>query len=203
MKVALVGATGNAGSRILNELTQRGHSVTAIVRNPDQVPSKKGVTAAKGDIFDQEGLTLLLKDHDAVVSSVHFTASDPRLLIQSVCASGVPRYLVVGGAGCLEVAPGLKLMDAPGFPEEYRKEAAAGYAFLELLRAEKALNWTFLCPSALFLAGDRTSQFRIGKDQLLSDDNGNSSISFEDFAVALVSELEAPAHSRERFTVGY
>lgn len=202
MHVALIGATGNAGSRILAELTRRGHSVTAIVRNPERVPAQASVTAKKGDVFDQQGLAELLKGHDAVVSSVHFTASDPRKLIEAVRASGVKRYLVVGGAGSLEAAPGLKLIDAPDFPAEYKPEAAAGGVFLDVLRDEKELDWTFLSPSATFVPGERTGKFRLGRDQLVANEQG-SSISFEDYATALVDELEKPAHSRQRFTVGY
>jgi len=202
MKVALIGASGNAGSRILNELVAHGHIVTAIVRHPENVPPDPKVSATKGDVFDQAGLAALLKGHDAVVSAVHFTASDPHKLIEAVRASGVKRYLVVGGAGSLEVAPGVKLIDTPEFPAAYKAEAAAGAAFLDLLRPEKDLDWTFLSPSALFTAGERTGKFRIGKDQLLTADKG-SSISFEDFAIALADELEKPQHSRQRFTVGY
>lgn len=202
MKIALIGATGNAGSRILAELLRRGHTVTAIVRNPDKVPVNPKVTARRGDVFDQNGLAALLKGHDAVISSVHFTASDPRKLIEAVRASGVPRYLVVGGAGSLEVAPGRKLIDTPEFPPQYKAEAAAGNAFLDLLRAEKQIDWTFLSPSALFVPGERTGKFRLGADQLLATAKG-SSISFEDYAIALTDELEKPAHSRRRFTVGY
>jgi hypothetical protein len=202
MKIALVGATGNAGSRILNELVNRGHEVTAIVRNPDKIVARPGVTAKKGDVFDQEGLAALLKGHDAAISSVHFSASDPRKLIKAVRASGVKRYLVVGGAGSLEVAPGKKLIDTPEFPAIYKTEAAAGGVFLDLLKQEKDLDWTFLSPSALFVAGERTGKFRLGADQLLSHEKG-SSISFEDYAIALVDEVEKPTHSRRRFTVGY
>lgn len=202
MKVALIGASGNAGSRILNELVTRGHDVTAIVRNPEKVPSGPHIVAKKSDVFDQAGLAELVKGHDAVVSSVHFAASDPHKLIAAVRASDVKRYLVVGGAGSLEVAPGVKLIDTPEFPAAYKAEAAAGAAFLDLLRPEKELNWTFLSPSALFTAGERTGKFRLGTERLLTTDKG-SSISFEDYAIALVDELEKPQHSRQRFTVGY
>lgn len=203
MKVALIGATGDAGSRLLKELVSRGHLVTAIVRNPDKVPALDGVTAAKGDVHDGPGLTALLKGHDAVISSVHFLATDPAVLLDAVKASGVPRYLVVGGAGSLEVAPGLKLIDAPGFPEIYKAEASKGGEYLERLRKEPDLDWTFLSPSAMFVPGQRTGQFRLADDSLLTAANGESSISFEDFAIALVDELEQPKHSRKRFTVGY
>jgi len=202
VNVALIGATGNAGSRILAELANRGHTVTAIVRKPDQVPSLPGVTATKGDANDQAGLADLLKGHDAVISSVMFIASDPAELIGAVQASGVKRYFVVGGAGSLEVAPGLKVVDTPDFPAEYKAEATAGGVFLDALRGTDDLDWTFLSPSAMFVPGERTSKFRLGTDQLLVNDHG-SSISFEDYAIALVDELEKPVHVRQRFTVGY
>ena len=202
MKIALIGASGNAGSRILDELVRRGHSVTAIVRNPEKIAQNPKVAARAGDVFDQASLANLLKGHDAVISSVHFTASDPRKLIEAVRASGVNRYLVVGGAGSLEVAPGKTLIDTPEFPAIHKAEAAAGGVFLDLLRAEKELNWTFLSPSAMFVPGERTGKFRLGTDQLLSNENG-STISFEDYAIALADEVEKPAHSRRRFTVGY
>ena len=203
MKIAVIGASGNAGSRITTELARRGHGVTAIVRNPEKVAPQAGVTPAKGDVMDQTGLARLLAGHDAAISSVHFLASDPVKLIGAAKESKVGRYLVVGGAGSLEVAPGVRLVTTPGFPVAYKAEAEAGAAFLDLLRAEKELNWTFLSPSALFVAGERTGKFRLGTDQLLTAADGKSSISFEDFAVALADEIERPAHIRQRFTVGY
>jgi putative NADH-flavin reductase len=202
MRVALIGATGNAGSRILSELVRRGHTVTAIVRNPDAVPKLANVRAQKGDVHDQAGLAELLKGHDAVISSVQFTANDPAKLIAAVRAAGVKRYLVVGGAGSLEGASGVRLIDAPDFPEAYRPEAEAGAAFLDLLREQQDLDWTFLSPSLVFAPGERTGVFRLGADQLIAGEAG-SSISFEDFAIALIDELETPAHVRQRFTVGY
>jgi hypothetical protein len=202
MNIALIGATGQAGSRILAELSARGHQVTAIVRNPGKVPALPGVTARQGDVADGAGLAALLAGHDAVISSVHFLQSDAATLIAAVREAKVPRYLVVGGAGSLEVAPGLRLIDTPEFPALYKAEATAGADFLDLLRQEKALDWTFLSPSALFFDGPRTGSFRLGGDQLLSNAQG-SSISFADYAIALVDEVERPAHSRARFTVGY
>lgn len=201
-KIALIGASGNAGSRILKELSDRGHQVTAIARNPEKIASLPNVVAKKGDVFDQEGLSELLKGHDAVISSVHFTASDPATLIEAVRASGVQRYLVVGGAGSLEIAPGQRVVDLPDFPAAYKAEATKGAEFLDRLKQEKQLDWTFLSPSAEFVPGERTGKFRIGKDNLLSNDEG-SRISFEDYAIALVDEIEKPQHSRQRFTVGY
>jgi len=202
MRVALIGASGQAGSRILAELMGRGHAVTAIARNPNRIPSGPGVTAAQGDVLDATGLAALIEGHDAVISSVRFAASDPRILIEALRASGVKRYLVVGGAGSLEVAPGVKLIDTPQFPAAYKPEASKGGEFLDLLREVHDLEWTFLSPSALFVAGERTGKFRLGGNELLTNENG-SRISFEDYAIALVDELESPAHVRQRFAVGY
>ncbi len=203
MKVALIGASGQAGSRLLRELSSRGHAVTAIARHPEKIAALPGVTAVKGDVYDKAGLVALIKGHDAVISSVHYTASDPALLLQAVRESGVKRYFVVGGAGSLEVAPGVRLVDTPQFPAAYKAEATKGGEFLELLRTTAGdLDWTFLSPAAMFVAGERTGTFRLGKDQLLTHDKG-SSVSFEDYAIAAVDELEGPAHIRERFTVGY
>ncbi len=203
MKIAIAGASGRAGSRITAELARRGHQITAIARNPDKIERLANVTAVKGDVLDQAGLTRLWSGHDAAVSSVHFTASDPDKLIGAARDSRVGRYLVVGGAGSLEVAPGVRLVTTPGFPAQYKAEAEKGAAFLDLLRLQKDLNWTFLSPSALFIEGERTGKFRLGTDQLLTASDGKSSISFEDFAVALADEIERPAHLRARFTVGY
>ncbi|WP_259782423.1 NAD(P)-dependent oxidoreductase [Aestuariispira ectoiniformans] len=201
-KIALIGASGQAGSRILKELSDRGHSVTGIARNPDKIAALPGVTARQGDIFDKDGLADLLRGHDVVISSVHFLASDADLLLAAVRASGVKRYLVVGGAGSLLVAADTRLIDTPEFPAIYKDEAQKGADYLDLLRDVEDLDWTFLSPSALFTAGERTGQFRLGTDFLLANDNG-SSISFEDYAIAMADEIESPSHIRRRFTVGY
>ena len=203
MKIAVIGASGNAGSRITAELAGRGHDVTAIVRHPEKVVGRENVTPVRGDVADQSGLAGLLAGHDAAVSSVRFLDSDPARLVGAVTESGIGRYLVVGGAGSLDVAPGVRLVTTPGFPAAYKAEAERGAAFLDRLRAESDLNWTFLSPAALFVAGERTGKFRLGTDQLLTAADGKSSISFEDFAVALADEIERPAHLRQRFTVGY
>jgi uncharacterized protein len=203
MKIAVVGASGHAGSRIVAELSRRGHTVTAIARTPEKIANLPNVTAKKGDAHDQAALTALLVGHDAAISSIHFLASDPAKLIGAAKASKVGRYLVVGGAGSLEVAPGVQLVTTPGFPAQYKAEAEKGADFLDLLRQETELNWTFLSPSALFVEGERTGKFRLGTDQLLTAAEGKSWISFEDFAVALADEIERPAHVRKRFTVGY
>lgn len=203
MKIAVAGASGRAGSEITKELSRRGHTVTAIARNPEKIAALPGVTPTKGDVLDQAGLARLWSGHDVAVSSVHFLASDARKLIGAAKDARVGRYLVVGGAGSLEVAPGVKLVTTPNFPAQYRAEAEAGSVFLDLLRQEKELDWTFVSPSALFVEGERTAKFRLGTDQLLADANGKSWITFADYAIALADEIERPAHPRQRFTVGY
>lgn len=202
MKVVVIGASGRGGSRIVSELASRGHQVTAIARNPEKITAHANVTPRKGDLYDP-AFAELLKGHDAVVSAVHFTASDPDILIGAVKKAGVKRYAVMGGAGSLEIAPGARLVDTPNFPQAYKAEALKGGEFLEHLRRETGLEWTFLSPAALIDFGQRTGKFRLGGDRLLVDDKGNSTISFEDFAVALVDELERPQHTRQRFSVAY
>ena len=201
-RIALIGASGQAGSRILKELAERGHSITAIARHPEKISVFPGVTAQAGDITDREKMVSLLRGHDVVISAIRFASASAQVLVEVVKAAGVGRYLVVGGAGSLEIAPGQRLIDQPDFPDEYRPEASKGAAFLAVLQNEKELDWSFLCPSAEFVPGERTGKFRLGKDELLLNENG-SSISFEDYAVAMVDEIENPAHSRQRFTVGY
>ncbi|WJR76223.1 NAD(P)-dependent oxidoreductase [Bradyrhizobium sp. NP1] len=203
MKIAVIGASGQAGSRITAELARRGHTVTAIARHPENIAALPHVTAVAGDAQDRAGLTRLLAGQDVAVSSVRFLDSDPERLIGAVRDAGVGRYLVVGGAGSLEVAPGVRLVTTADFPAAYKPEAEKGAAFLDRLAQEKELNWSFLSPSALFTVGDRTGRFRLGGDRLLTDPDGKSWISFEDFAVALADEIERPAHVRQRFTVGY
>jgi putative NADH-flavin reductase len=202
MKVALIGASGNAGSRILQELVGRSHAVLAVARQADKIPALAGVTRRSVNAHDGAELAASIKDCDAVISALKFTGADTQSLIDAVGRSGVARYLVVGGAGSLEIAPGLLEMDSPNFPAYVKPEAAAGARFLAQLRASP-LDWTFLSPSRFFQPGARTGVFRLGTDQLLTAADGKSAISFEDFAIALVDELEQPRHSRRRFTVGY
>ncbi|MGB5905288.1 MAG: NAD(P)-dependent oxidoreductase [Xanthobacteraceae bacterium] len=203
MKIAVIGGTGRVGSRIVEELSRRAHDVTVIVRHPENVPARSGVIAVQADVFDVDGLAEAVAGHDVAVSAVHFTASDPARLIAAVKQARIGRYAVVGGAGSLEIAPGVALMSTPEFPAAYKAEAEKGGVFLGLLRRETELDWTFLSPSALFVEGERTGKFRLGGDRLLTDAGGKSWISFEDYAVALADEIERPAHSRQRFTVGY
>ncbi|MGA3156859.1 MAG: NAD(P)-dependent oxidoreductase [Steroidobacteraceae bacterium] len=202
MRVALIGASGAAGSRILRELVRRGHTVLALARHPEKVEQLTGVEARAADTNDPVGLTRLLKGVDAVVSSVKFKDFDGTTLINAVRAADVKRYIVVGGAGSLEISPGLLEMNSPKFPAHVKPEAEKGAHYLDQLRASD-LDWTFLSPSRFFNPGERTGKFRLGTDQLLTDATGKSAISLEDYAIALVDELEQSRHVRARFTVGY
>jgi putative NADH-flavin reductase len=203
MKIALIGVTGRVGSRLLAELLRRGHHVTGIARDTGKLPGQPGLVLKNGDADQPAQLAPLLAGHDAVLSALKFATTDAAAVIAAVKQAGVKRLLVVGGAATLEVAPGHLLLDAPGFPAAYRPEAEGGRRFLDLLRGERELDWTFLSPPAEFDPGERTGKFRLGADQLLIDANGKSWISMEDYAIAFVDELETPRHSRQRFTVGY
>jgi putative NADH-flavin reductase len=203
MKIALIGVTGQVGSRILAELLQRGHDVTGIARDPSRARPRPGLTLKAADATEVEALAAVLAGHDAVISATRFVSAEVTALVAASKRAGVKRLLVVGGAGSLEVAPGRQLIDTPDFPEAYKPEAAAGRAFLEALRGERELDWTYLSPSAEFVPGERTGKFRLGEDRLLVDAAGRSWIAMEDFAIALVDELETPKHSRRRFTIGY
>jgi putative NADH-flavin reductase len=203
MKIALIGATGKAGSRVLAELLSRGHHVTAIVRSPDRVPAHDRVTAVGTD-GSEHSLAQAISGHDAVVSSVRFVDLAPEVLVPAVKASGVKRYVVVGGAGSLLHTDGIEEARRPEFPEPFRPNSLRGGDLLNLLRQTPDLDWTFISPPRMFVPGERTGKFRYGKDHMLMTDAGvPTSISFEDFAVALVDELEKPQHVRERFTIGY
>ncbi|MDE1145473.1 MAG: NAD(P)-dependent oxidoreductase [Azospirillaceae bacterium] len=203
MKIALIGATGNVGTRILAELRRRGHTVTAIARDVSKLAPQDGVTAKAGDTGAPAALAPVLAGHDAVISSTRFVGLDLAALLSAIKTAGVKRLLVVGGAGSLEVAPGVALIDTPEFPEAYKAEAGAGGDVLKALRQGPGVEWTFLSPSAFFHEGERTGTFRLADDQLLVAADGQSHISYEDFAVALVDEVESPAHANRRFTVGY
>lgn len=203
MKIALIGVSGRVGSRLLTELLDRGHEVTGIARDTSQLASRPGLVLKTADAHQPTQLVPSLAGHDVVISAMRFESSNAVALLGVIKRAGVKRLMVVGGAAGLEVAPGEALFDAPGFPEAYKPEAEAGLKFLDVLGAEKDLDWTFLSPSAEFAPGERTGTFRLGGNQLLSDPNGRSWISMEDFAIAFVDELETPKHSRQRFTVGY
>lgn len=203
MKIALIGVTGNVGSRLLAELLRRGHEITGIARHAVRLPSQPRVTFKNADANDADSLAKIIIGHDAVISTARFTLLKPQPLLEAMKAADVSRLLVVGGAGSLEVAPGVQLIDTPDFPPAYKPEAQAGRDFLNVLREEGELDWTFLSPSAIFVPGERTGKFRLGTNQLLIGEGGESRISMEDYAIALVDELETPQHLQQRFTVGY
>ena len=213
MKVAIVGATGYVGSRLLSEALNRGHRVTAIVRNPEKLPQHPQLSVAKCDVSNEDAVAEAVAGHDAVISAFNpsRTRRDNnipqigtiRSLIAGMKRAGVKRLLVVGGAGSLEVAPGLQLVDTPDFPPNWKAGSLATREVLHILRSEQELEWSFLSPSAVLEPGQRTDKFRLGTDQLLIDSAGQSRISLEDYAVAMIDELESPKHIRRRFTVGY
>jgi uncharacterized protein len=214
MKVALFGAKGIVGSRILNEALSRGHTVTVVVRDPASYTAPEGVKVVAGDTSDPQSVGQVVVGHDAVISSVGPGRNDnpqpqnipqaARSLLEALPTTGVKRLLVVGGAGSLEVAPGLQLVDSPQFPEQFKPEASAARDALNIVRESGAnLDWTFFSPSLMIEPGERTGQFRVGGDQLLFDASGQSRISCEDFAVAVVDELEKGENIQRRVTVGY
>jgi uncharacterized protein len=203
MKIAVIGATGRVGSRVVTEALSRGHFITAIVREASSVPPHTNLVAVSADAGDVVALAGAIAGNDAVVSALRYVDSDPTIIVDAIKRAGIKRYIAVGGAGSLEVAPGQRLFDQPSFPAEFQAESSKAIAFLNDLRGEHKLDWTYLSPSANFAPGVRTGNFRVGNDQLLVDANGKSSISMEDFAIALVDELEKPAHIKQRFTVGY
>ena len=207
MKIVLIGATGFIGSGILLESLQRGHAVTAIVRNTGDLPGRPGLTSVQGDAANPDRLAQLLAGHDIVISAFNpgkdATGTGAKSIIDAAKRAGVPRLLVVGGAGTLEVAPGQRLVDQPNFPQEWKKGALRTADVLDQLRAEPELDWVFVSPAAVIAPGKRTGKYRIGGDQLLMDSNGESRISIADYAVAMLDEAEKPQHTRARIAVAY
>jgi putative NADH-flavin reductase len=202
-KIAIIGATGRAGSQLLEEALRRGHSVTAIARDTSKIGPRAGVVSQNVDALDSAALQAAVAGHDVVISAAHFSTLPASAVIGPVKKAGVNRLLVVGGAGSLLLPDGTRVIDSKGFPAEYKAEAGAGAEFLENLRQEQDLDWTFLSPSAEFVEGERTGKFRIGKDDLLVSSEGRSWITFADYAIAMLDEVDAPKHIRQRFTVGY
>ena len=202
-KIAIIGATGRAGSQLLEEALRRGHTVTAIARNTGAIAARPGLTVKQVDALDAAALQQAISGSDVVISAAHFATLPAAAVIGPVKQAGVKRLLVVGGAGSLLLPSGGRVIDSEGFPAEYKAEASAGAVFLDTLRQEKTLDWTFLSPSAEFVETERTGTFRLGQDDLLVSSEGRSWISFADFAIALIDEVETPKHSRQRFTVGY
>jgi len=213
MKVVLYGASGMIGSRILKELVGRGHQVTAVVRDPARILQESGVTALRGDLLDASDVATKVRGADAIISAYspgqgteQRLLDAARALIAGAKQAGVRRVIFVGGAASLEVAPGVTLLDSGHLPKEWEAIATAHRDTLSWLRAAQEaadLDWTYFSPAAFIQPGERTGKFRLGADQLVSDAQGQSRISAEDYAIALVDELEHPQHIRQRFTIGY
>jgi uncharacterized protein len=210
MNIVLYGATGHVGSRILNELVARGHAVKAVTRDPSKIAPTSLVSVAKDDLSDVQKTARIVAGADAVVSSYGPPPTDTdaiigatNILIKAIEASSPStRLIVVGGAGGLNVAPGVSLIDSGYLPEAYMPIAKSHLAAFNLLKAS-SIDWTYFAPAAYFEPGERTGHFRLGLDDLISDAKQQSRISMEDYAIALVDELEKPAHRRQRFTAGY
>ena len=202
MKVAVLGASGRAGSEITAELSRRGHEVIAIARKPSAIKALPGVTAVQGDASNPEALAELIRGASAVISAIHFNI-DAQTLLSAVKKARVPRLLITGGAASLEVAPGKILYDTLQVPDEWRPSIQAAIRFLGDLRKESEVDWTFFSPAAVIFPGPRTGKFRLGTDQLVVDAKGESRISFADYAIAMVDELEQHRHPRARFTAAY
>jgi uncharacterized protein len=217
MKVALIGASGFVGSAILKEALERGHQVTAIVRHPDKILLQNDrLTVRQADVLDVEQLSQVLKGHEAVINAYNAGWTNPNLyedflkgssaIQQSVKKSGVKRFITIGGAGSLYVAPGLQLVDTPQFPAEWKPGALAARDFLTELLPEKELEWTFVSPAIEMhqgTSGERRGHYRTNLDNPVFDENGRSVSSVEDLALAIVDELEHPQHIRQRFTAAY
>jgi len=216
MKLVLFGATGNVGRRIAAEAANRGHTVVGVVRDPAAVASPDPrVTLVQGDATDAASVASVVQGADAVVSAISprpnprglpqpSLAENARALISGLREAGVGRVLYVGGASTLEIAPGRQLLDEPSFPEAYKAEALEGREALGIWRSEaQGLDWAFLSPAIEIGPGERTGTYRTTGEQLLFDANGKSFISFEDYAVAVLDELERPKHVRQRFGVAY
>ena len=214
--VVLIGATGFVGSAVLNELLSRGHKVTAVVRNATKLPKNDNLTAVEEDVANVDALANIAKGKDAVISAYNPGWGNPDIkrlteenypkIVEAVKKSGVGRLLIVGGAGTLFVKPGLRVVDSGAIPAEIMDAVRSlGDFYLNYLTKEHDLDWVFFSPAGAFdEKGERTGKFRLGKDDLIIDPVTNSShISVQDYAVAMVDELEKPAHHMERFTIGY
>ena len=210
MNVVVYGATGNSGREIVKELLRRGHKVTAVARKVDSLREVKGVTVKTDDLSKVDAIAGIIKGADVVVSAyappgdkTEALVDVTRRQIEAVKkAGGGPRLLVVGGAGLLEVAPGVTVIKSGHLPQELMPIATSHEKALGVLRASD-INWTYLSPAAYFVPGERTGKFRLGTKELIADAKGESKISFADYAIALVDEIEKPTHERASFSVGY
>jgi putative NADH-flavin reductase len=203
MKIAVIGAAGNVGQRIVHEALARCHVVSALGPNRDKLEALGATRIDVADITDPAALGRALAGHDVLESAVRFVRYEPDMLLEAMDESRVPRLAIVGGAGSFRTPAGTHVADGPTFPGATKLEAAAGKRLLDRLPQEGDLDWTFLSPAAVFAPGERIGNFRLGADDLLVSSHGTSRISFEDFAIALLDEIENPKHSRRHFTIGY
>ena len=213
--VLLIGATGFVGSAVLNELVSRGHKVTAVVRNIEKVAKSELVDAVKEDVANVDAIAKLAEGKDAIISAYNPGWTNPDIatlisenypkILSAAKKSGVERLLIVGGAGTLFCAPGLRVVDSGVISEEIMGGVRPlGDFYLNTLMNENDIDWVFFSPAGVFdQQGKKTGDYRLGKDDLIVDAEGNSHISVQDYADAMVNELEKPAHHKERFTIGY
>ena len=209
MKVVLFGATGRAGSRLLQELVSRGHHVTASARDVSKLAGSPAQQVKQDDLGDARHIAATIAGADAVISAYAPPHDDTdalvavtQRLVEAVRQAGVGRLLVVGGAGGLEVAPGVSLIASGHLPAPWLPIASSHVKALDVLRASD-VDWTYLAPAAYFEPGERKGKFRLGTDELITDAQGESRVSMEDYAIAMVDELESGAHRRQRFSIGY
>lgn len=217
MKLAVIGASGFVGSVVVREALDRGHEVTAIARNPEKITAAgEKLHKVEADVYNEARIVEVLKGHDAVISAYNPGWSNPNIFEETLAGgkavqeavkkSGVKRLLVVGGAGSLYMAPGKQLVDTPEFPEAYKAGALALRDYLNVIKEEKELDWTFLSPAIEMhqgTSGERRGTYRKGGEHPLFNEEGRSVISAEDMAIAILDEIEQPQHIRQRFTVAY
>ncbi len=207
MEIVLYGATGNSGQRLLHELTTRGHDVTAVARDISKLPST--AKAVQDDLSSVDAIASVIAGADVVVSAYAPPKDDTDALlgvterqIAAVRKAGKARLIVVGGAGLLEVAPGVTLIASGYLPEAFLPIAKSHEKALSLLKASD-VNWTYFSPAAYFVPGERTGKFRLGTTNLIADEKGDSRISFEDYAIAVADEIEKSTHERGQVSIGY
>jgi len=213
--VLLIGATGFVGSAVLNELVSRGHKVTAVARNIEKIAKSELLDVVKEDVANVDAIAKLADGKDAIISAYNPGWTNPDIatlisenypkILSAAKKSGVKRLLIVGGAGTLFCAPGLRVVDSGAIPEEIMGGVRPlGDFYLNTLMNENDIDWVFFSPAGVFdPQGKKTGNYRLGKDDLIVDAEGNSHISVQDYADAMVNELEKPVHHKERFTIGY
>jgi uncharacterized protein len=208
MRLVIFGASGLLGTRLVSEALARGHQLTAVARDVARIDDRGGqVATAAADVTDPGRGAAVAGGHDAALSAVtqhdrpEMLVDAARGLLAGLSTAGVRRLVVAGGAGSLLVASGQRLMDTEGFHEEWKPEAIAAAAALDVFRqADTDVEWSYVSPGALLAPGERTGHYRLGGDELLVDEHGKSAISMEDFAIAMLDEAEAAKHPRQRFT---